>query len=104
MPHSGISATVDHLERYSNVDVAGPSLPVWISGTVTALDDVVDMVIAVALNGEIAAVTSTHLTDEGSLAYGALIPPEVLVDGDNEVQLLLVRSEGSSRTFHQIFG
>ena len=97
---SGMSATIRDLDNYANVDVDGSSLPAWIRGGITPTPtDTDDMIIAVAVNGRIVAITRTFVNDDGNTEYGMLIPPSSFVDGPNDVELILVRGEGSERTF-----
>ena len=60
-----------------------------------------DRVVAVVVNGEVAAVTRTYLSD-GERAFYTLVPPSAFVDGSNEVELLLVEGEGTNRTLHRL--
>ena len=60
-----------------------------------------DRVVAVVVNGEVAAVTRTYLSD-GERAFYALVPSSVFVDGRNEVELLLVEGTGTDRTLHRL--
>ena len=41
-------------------------------------------IVAVAVNGKIAAITRTFETDKGETAFGMMIPPDSLVDGPND--------------------
>jgi hypothetical protein len=100
--NSGAVATIENLAAYSDIELDGPSLPLWIKGRITATQDKGDAIIAVVVNGAVAAVTRAHTTDEGTVEYGALIPPGALLDGENEIEILLVALEGSMRTFNQI--
>ncbi len=85
---------------YTDVDVDGPALPTWYRGVLRTPDDEYrDEIVAVAVNGTIAAVTRTYLSDSGNTAYGMMIPPAALVDGRNEIEVLLIQGTGASRTF-----
>lgn len=100
-PSDTMSANVRNITEYDIVDVDGPSLPAWISGTIKRDgahgDD--DVVIAVVVNGRIAAVTRSDETEDGKTEYGAMIPPEAFVDGKNDIGLILVRGVGDDREF-----
>jgi hypothetical protein len=101
-PDGGVRATVTDHAAFASVDIDGESLPARVRGVLpdgTGSD--ADVIIAVAVNGEIAAVTRTEHTEDGTVRYGAMIPPPVLVDGSNDVQVLLVKGEGEFRTFHE---
>jgi hypothetical protein len=102
---SDTTASIRDLDNYSNVDLDGPSIPVFIRGVVTpGSSDSGDMIVAVAVNGEISAVTRTFVNDDGAMEYGALIPPSALQDGDNGIQLLIVRGVGADRAFSHLAG
>ena len=62
------------------------------------------MIIAVAVNAQIVAVTRPYVNEDGAAEYGALIPPPALQNGDNGIQLILVRGEGPDRKFTHLTG
>ncbi len=102
-PSDGISVTIRDEADYADVDVDGPWLPARVRGVVKGdVDD--DLILGVAVNGEVVAVTRTFATDDGTTEYGALIPPESLVDGANTVELVLIRDSGAGRTIHSTAG
>jgi hypothetical protein len=102
---SGASATIRDVDNYASVDLDGPSIPAWIRGVVTqGPSDRGDMIVAVAVNGNIVAVTRTFINDDGVIEYGALIPPDALHDGDNGIQLIGVRGNGANRVFFHLAG
>ena len=104
-PGSDTRATIRTLDSYADVDLDGPSIPAWIRGVVTpGPSDTGDMIIAVAVNAQIVAVTRTYVNEDGAAEYGALIPPPALQNGDNSIQLILVRGEGPDRTFTHLTG
>jgi hypothetical protein len=59
-------------------------------------------IVAVAVNGEIAAITRTFETDKGEAAFGMMIPPDSLVDGPNDIALLLIKTTNQIRTIHPL--
>ena len=63
-----------------------PLLPIWISGSVTALPGGSD--VAIVVNGRVAATTKV---DRGH--FGALVPPRALRDGANRVEVLEIDGE-----------
>ena len=84
------------------MDLTAPALPTWVRGTIRTPDNIYShQIVAVAVNGEIAAITRTFETDKAKTAFGMMIPPTSLVDGPNDVSLLLIQSNGS-RTFHPL--
>ncbi len=98
-----VAATVRDLNAFGVVDLAGPSLPAWISGTIRRSDSRGgDLVLAIAVNGRIAAVTRSSETDDGKTEYGAMIPPDAFVDGENDIDLVLIRGVGDDREFWRV--
>ena len=101
----GISATVRDRAAFGAVDVDGPFLPAWISGTIEGNDSGgEDLILAVVVNGRVAAVTRSHETDDAKTEYGAMIPPGAFVDGDNDIDLVVVSGLGPDREFLRVAG
>lgn len=97
------SAFLINRANYQDVDLTAPALPTWVRGTMaTPGEDYNHEIVAVAINGEISAITRTFETDEGATAFGMMIPPDTLVDGPNTITLLLITTDGQSRTFHPL--
>ena len=93
-----VAANVGDLAQFDAVEMNGPSLPAWIRGTILRnADESDDLVLAVVVNGRIAAVTRSEETEEGTTEYGAMIPPESFVDGKNDIALVLIRDVGGDR-------
>ena len=67
--------------QFEDVDPDSPLLPIWVSGTVTALPGGSDL--AIAVNGRVEATTKV---DRGH--FGALVPPRALRAGANRVEVL----------------
>ncbi|MEA2023475.1 MAG: sulfatase-like hydrolase/transferase [Actinomycetota bacterium] len=100
---AGITARVRDLSAFGAVDVDGPSVPAWISGTINKDgDDHDDLVLAVVVNGRIAAVTRSDETEDGKTEFGAMIRPDAFVDGKNDVDLVLIRGVGDDRQFWRV--
>jgi hypothetical protein len=98
-----VAATVRDLNAFGVVDLDGPSLPAWISGTIRRSDSRGgDLVLAIAVNGRIAAVTRSSETGDGKTEYGAMIPPDAFVDGENDIDLVLIRGVGDDREFWRV--
>jgi hypothetical protein len=98
-----VRGRIFNAENYTDVDLDGPALPTWVRGLITTPDDAYEhLIIAIVVNGEIAAIARTFETDSGETAYGAMIPPDTLVEGSNEIALLLVETDGATRTFHAL--
>ena len=99
----GYLAFVANPVNYRDVDVDGVAMPTWVKGTVTTPHAAYEhLVIGVAVNGHIAAVTRTDETEGGNTAFGAMIPVDSLVDGHNDIAVILIEGAGSTRTFSTI--
>jgi hypothetical protein len=99
----GYGAQLFNSTNYRDVDLGAPALPTWVRGTVTTPDDeYAHLIVAVAVNGEIAAITRTFETEDGQTEFGMMIPPDSLRSGDNDITLLLIATEANSRTFHPL--
>jgi hypothetical protein len=93
------SAWLFNASNYQDVDPAAPALPTWVRGIVSTPEEQYQhLIVAVAVNGEIAAITRTFETDKGETAFGMMIPPASLVDGPNNISLLLIQTEVGIRT------
>jgi hypothetical protein len=96
---TGLATSLRDPSSYDNVDLDGPSLPAQVLGTVRTADPLEDdVVLAVAVNGTIAAVTRSYHDDDGAVRFAAVIPPNSLVDGSNDVAVYLVSGDGATRT------
>ena len=85
-------ATIVDGETIRDYDPASDVTPARIAGDVSGLDPGEPM--AIALNGRVAATTYAY---EGDLRteFAAMVPPSLLVPGDNEVAVLAIDGEGS---------
>jgi hypothetical protein len=96
----GYSAFVANPVNYRDVDISGAAAPTWVNGTVATPHAAYEhLVIGVAVNGRIVAVTRTDETEGGNTAFGAMIPVDSLVDGHNDIALIFIEGAGSTRTF-----
>ncbi|MFV9672035.1 MAG: sulfatase-like hydrolase/transferase [Acidimicrobiia bacterium] len=99
----GITATIRDLNAFGDVDVDGPFLPAWISGTIERPGSDGDaLILAVVVNGRIEAITRSSQSAEGKTEYGAMIPPDAFVDGKNDVEMVVVRGIGEGREYWHI--
>ena len=93
------SAFLFNSTNYQDVDLTAPALPTWVRGTMTTPNQAYQHeIVAVAVNGEIAAITRTFETDKGETAFGMMIPPESLRNGPNTITLLLIQTTNQTRT------
>jgi Sulfatase len=102
-PAGAAHGSIDNAAAYANVDLQDDHLPITVTGEVDDGSGDMDHVVAVVVNGEVAAVTRTYLSD-GTRAFYAVIPPSALVDGRNDVELLLVDGTGTSRMLRRLDG
>lgn len=82
-------------EEYADVDPSSEVLPAAIAGRVEGLDaGSAQPVLAIAVNGVIEAVTLADTEAESPGKFRALVPPEVLREGTNTIDVLYVDDEG----------
>ena len=79
-----VAATVDAPGEYADVAPGARVLPVLVSGDVTALP--ADTPIAITVNGRVAATTRVFPPGQ----YVAIVPPESLRAGANEVAVVQI--------------
>ncbi len=98
VPSTDTTVTVDDVALLANVDTSAERLPLIVSGAVTTSGaNSEGKILAISINGEISAVTESFLDKTGHLDYYALLPPESLQEGSNEIMVLEV--EGSAPNF-----
>jgi hypothetical protein len=76
---------------FKDVDLEADSLPAFVAGSLTGVDP--GTVIAIALNGEIAA-TARAFEFKDEVRFGAVVPESSLQEGENTVNLYLVDEGG----------
>jgi sulfatase-like protein len=84
-----VQATVDAPGEYADVAAGARVLPVLVSGDVTGLP--ADTPIAITVNGRVAATTRVFPPGQ----YVALVPPDSLRTGANEVAVVQIRENRS---------
>ncbi len=86
-----MSVALRHPQAYADVDVSSPVLPAaHLVGVVRGVTAGASPVLAVAVNGTVAAVTRAEPGGGGQREFSAMIPPRLLRDGRNDVAVLLV--------------
>jgi hypothetical protein len=90
---SRIRVHIKEPEIYQDVDTEGEVIPSRIGGTLVGDVDG-DEVLAVCVNGVVGAVTRSY-RDDGEIAFLAMVPPGLFVDGPNEIQVLEVTDGGN---------
>lgn len=92
LPASELRVFIKESGLYRNVDITGGVIPVRIGGNVLG-DANGDEVLAVSVNGVVGAVTRTY-RDDDSVAFLAMVPPELFLEGENLVDVLEVAEGG----------
>lgn len=92
---SDIKGRVREPEIYEDVDTTGSVIPVRVGAVLGGTADG-DELVAVAVNGEIAAMTRSYVF-EGEAGVLAMVRPEHFVDGANRVDFLEVTADGDLR-------
>ena len=97
----GYSAVIDNDAEFGRVEPSGDSIPAMLSGRLEPVPSR-PLLVAVSLNGRIAAVTRTYEDDPAG--FYVIVPPRFFVEGDNEVELFIVESSanGSGFTLHPV--
>lgn len=90
-----ITGRVREPELYEDVDTTGPVIPVRVGAVLEGAADG-DELVAVAVNGEVAAVTRSYLFEE-EVGVLAMVKPEQFVDGANRIDFLEVTPAGELR-------
>jgi hypothetical protein len=90
----GPSASVswDFPERYRTVALNSDFCPSWIRGTVRGVP--LDCVLAVAVNGRVAATGRSYRASPQSLGFSLFAPPSAFHDGANSLTLYRVTAGG----------
>jgi hypothetical protein len=102
-PAGSARGVVDRIAAYADLDLQADGLPTTVTGRIDGGVGDEDHVVAVVVNGEVAAVTRTY-DSEGTRAFYALVPARAFVDGANDVELLLVEGTGTARTLRRLDG
>ena len=99
-PASGMRVTLHHADAYASVDPAGAEVPSFVEGAIGGAPAQRQR-IAVAVNGVIEGVASTHRS-EGEVRFGALVPAAAFRRGRNEVAVFAITGTGKSRRLRPI--
>ena len=90
----GASVFVPGLSALQRVDLDGETLPTWIRGTLLG-GDVEGRSVGIAVNGRLAAISLVRPDAAGRPSFGAMLPPDTLREGANELEFFLVLDDGS---------
>lgn len=91
MDSSGLVFQLSHPDRYENVDLSGDSIPARVSGRITGSAEGT-ATYAVVVNGSVAAL-SRSFAEEQAVYVQAMIPPDSLHQGKNEIWFALWTGE-----------
>lgn len=96
-----LAARIDHAAYFENVDPASGFLPAYVTGSIQWLDrGEVDL--AIALNGRLAAVTTTY-ADGSGWRFSAMLPESGFQSGENDIQIFAIDA-GDSEHFILVAG
>ena len=93
---SALRVRLRESDLYEDVDTADDVIPARVGGSVWGGSANGDEMLAVVVNGEVGAVTRTYI-DDGTTSFLAMIPPELLVDGANTVEIVEVDGDSLLR-------
>ena len=95
VPLPGVTASIDASSRYDDVDLQRDATPLLVRGVVESAGGAVPGVVAVAVNKRIAAVVHVDPDPVAARGFRALLPPDVVRPGSNQVDVLAVAPDGS---------
>lgn len=85
---TGVSVTVDGRDEYDSVDLNAGSIPALMTGRLRGLESPDEPTyLAVALNGEIAAIGKSFEHSGAQARFAAMLPTDAFVDGTNELAI-----------------
>lgn len=82
---SSVSVTIDERDEYGSVDLASDSIPALVTGRLRGLESDEPVYLAVALNGEIAAIGKSFELRGSRARFAAMLPSDAFVDGANDL-------------------
>lgn len=85
-----LDGELDQRDALGAVDLAGAKLPVYLSGRVRTQDP---MTVVAAVNGRVGAWFRNELPEDGDRRFWMLVPPSLLQEGDNAIDLFLLEGE-----------
>lgn len=91
-----LTASIDAPERFTDVDASDRMVPAYVSGRVIGGEP---EAVAVAVNGVIGGWydMSEVPNDETGRPFAVMVPPSLLRDGDNDVEVFLIEGSGDDR-------
>lgn len=82
---TSFSVRIDRPNWYTNVDPDEDGIPVRVTGVLRGADDS-EMLLGVAVNGVIGAITRSYVNDDEN-RFQALVPPRLFQSGANEIEI-----------------
>lgn len=92
----GITVSIQDEAAYDDVDLQAPTVPVLLSGSLSGDEFREPPRIAVAVNGTVAAATQADPPGpDGQYSFRALLPPDALRDGANDLDIFVIDAGGT---------
>ena len=89
-----VAADIEHAEAYDAVDLDAQTVPALLTGAVPASAAAVPPLLAVVVNGTVAAGTQADPAGpNGSYAFRALLPPTSLRNGRNVIEIYAIQAD-----------
>ena len=94
-PVERLRAVLDYPGAYRDVDLAAPTIPVLVTGTLHGVPrDEPAPAVAIGVNGRIEAITEPDPGDSAKRKFRAMVPPESLRDGRNTITISVIDGAG----------
>ncbi len=92
-PTDGATTTIDDSEKFDSVDLSAKTVPSYVSGSV--IGDGPEVVV-VTVNDVVGGWYDTSESEgpDGARSFHVLVPPSLLVDGQNKVDAYLIGKKG----------
>ncbi|MCI0617521.1 sulfatase-like hydrolase/transferase, partial [bacterium] len=92
---SGKKVSVNDQDSFKNYDPSSQDIPLFVYGRIQFPDQKTDhLILGIAINGKICAITETFTISQSEEAFGSLIPEASLSKGQNQVQILTIPQQG----------
>jgi Sulfatase len=92
---SGKKVSVNDQDSFKNYDSSSQDIPLFVYGRIQFPDKKTEhLILGIAINGKICALTETFTISQSQEAFGSLIPEASLSKGQNQVQILTIPQQG----------
>jgi hypothetical protein len=98
---AGLRYRLNRDAYYANVNPGGPTVLTWVSGQIEPKQGAAPLDLAVAVNGTVRAVTHSY-RDGGEEKFAALVPPDALRRGSNDIAVFSVLGASALRKLERI--